>query len=375
MKKKIKKFFKNNKNYLSVFFLFLIFMYSFSYVVGNNIRYQKVNDYRQKIGLTKYKENNLLVRTKTLENMKKDINNQLKKDYEKYIQLVKPSEEIQDKILKIYNSAELTSEEKVGEIKPIVKKDLLEKTDKLKSKIENKLNLNLQYNSKERQDLLNNQEKFEELSKTEDDSVLFLLEMYKELTNINSNIDTVNDESEKRIEESQKKAEEKKVAEEKKEAEEKKKAEEEKKAEENKKTEEETSDATNKNNDSYDSTTPNLDGNFDRANATALANAINAYRNSLGLSSYSYASDKQSCTDSEALAYAQTQNPHNWVCESANNENASYTAIGSDLVGITMDFFINDPPHEAPMSGNYKSIAVSVYQSDGMNYTIVDFFY
>ncbi len=135
----------------------------------------------------------------------------------------------------------------------------------------------------------------------------------------------------------------------------------------------ENTSTNNTSSDSKQDNEPAYEGNFNRADGQNIFNAINDYRSSLGLTPYTYNSGMQSCVDNESIAYANTQNPHNWVCSVAN-ENASIAPVGSDIVSISMGFFISDPPHEVVLSGNYTSAAVSIYESGGMSYIIVGVF-
>lgn len=105
-----------------------------------------------------------------------------------------------------------------------------------------------------------------------------------------------------------------------------------------------------------------------------MFNQTNEYRKSKGLTPYTYNYAKQSCVDKEAKAYAANGNPHNWLCKSAVNENAGIAGVNSNYVNIAMNFFKSDPPHEAVLSGNYKSVAISIVQSKGKMHMIMDVF-
>lgn len=107
--------------------------------------------------------------------------------------------------------------------------------------------------------------------------------------------------------------------------------------------------------------------------AMRMFKLTNDYRKSLGLKPYVYNYQKQSCVFKEARAYADNNNPHNWVCPTAN-ENASIASIKSDYVAIAMRFFKTDPPHEAVLSGNYKSVAIAFVEKNGIVYMIMDVF-
>ncbi|WP_423363441.1 CAP domain-containing protein [Mycoplasma sp. P36-A1] len=108
--------------------------------------------------------------------------------------------------------------------------------------------------------------------------------------------------------------------------------------------------------------------------AMRMFKLTNQYRASLGLKAYTYNYSMQSCVFKEAAAYASNKNPHNWLCSAAANENAGLSSETSDYVQVAMDFFISDPPHEAVLSGNYKSVAIAIVNKDGMNYMIMDVF-
>lgn len=105
-----------------------------------------------------------------------------------------------------------------------------------------------------------------------------------------------------------------------------------------------------------------------------MFNQTNEYRKSKGLKPYTYNYAKQSCVDTEAKAYAANGNPHNWLCKSAANENAGIASVSSNYVKIAMDFFKSDPPHEAVLSGNYSSVAISFVPSNGRMHMIMDVF-
>ena len=109
--------------------------------------------------------------------------------------------------------------------------------------------------------------------------------------------------------------------------------------------------------------------------AMRMFREVNEYRASLGLKPYTYNSGMQSCVFKEARAYANNKNPHNWLCGPAANENAGLAGINSDYVKAAMDFFKSDPPHEAVLSGNYKSVAIAFVEKDGMVYMILDVFH
>ena len=111
-----------------------------------------------------------------------------------------------------------------------------------------------------------------------------------------------------------------------------------------------------------------------QAQAMRMFRETNKYRASLGLKPYKYNNAKQDCVFKEARAYARNKNPHNWLCDVAN-ENASLASVNSDYVAIAMHFFKNDPPHEAVLSGNYNSVAIAFVESNGMVYMIMGVFY
>lgn len=343
--------------YVTIIGVLLVIVGGFS-LITNYSNFKELNDERSSLGINRYEDNNVLVRDKTLENMKKDIDGRLKEFFQKYIELLNPSKENIQKIEAIYNDVKIKNAEKKEQITKIVKGDFIEALKTKEKEVDSLLiSEEIKYSASEKKLIDEAKKKFNMLKKDKDQSLKMLVKNYTETLKIKNDINSVKKSAEKRI------AKEKKAAAKKAEQEEKAKEEEEKNSQ-NQKT----------GSGGYSSPKPQVEGNYDRASASALAAAINNYRQSLGLSPYAINASQQSCTDREAKAYADTQNPHNWVCKAANNENASYTGIGTDMVGVTMNFFVNDPPHEAPMSGNYSSIAVSVYQSNGMNYTIVDFF-
>lgn len=105
-----------------------------------------------------------------------------------------------------------------------------------------------------------------------------------------------------------------------------------------------------------------------------MFNETNAYRISLGLTPYTYNYEQQACVTAEAAAYAANKNPHNWVCSAAANENASLGGVNSDYVAVSMNFFKTDPPHEAVLSGQYRSVAIAMVLSNGTYYIIMDVF-
>lgn len=108
--------------------------------------------------------------------------------------------------------------------------------------------------------------------------------------------------------------------------------------------------------------------------AMRMFKMTNEYRKSKGLKPYTYNSAQQACVHTEAKAYASNNKPHNWLCKAAANENAGLSSVNSDYVKVAMDFFISDPPHEAVLSGNYSSVAISIVNKGNMNYMIMDVF-
>ncbi|MEG0283814.1 MAG: hypothetical protein RR543_02280 [Erysipelotrichales bacterium] len=112
-----------------------------------------------------------------------------------------------------------------------------------------------------------------------------------------------------------------------------------------------------------------------QAQAMRMFKETNEYRKSKGLKPYTYNYQMQSCVLREAKAYASNKNPHNWLCKAAANENAGVASINSDYVKLAMDFFKSDPPHEAVLSGNYNSVAISFVERNGTVYMIMDVFH
>lgn len=108
--------------------------------------------------------------------------------------------------------------------------------------------------------------------------------------------------------------------------------------------------------------------------AMRMFNETNQYRKSKGLTPYKYNYAQQSCAFIEANAFAKNGNPHNWLCKAAVTENAALASVNSDYVGAAMSFFKNDPPHEAVLSGNYRSVAIAIVERNGMMYMIMDVF-
>ena len=109
--------------------------------------------------------------------------------------------------------------------------------------------------------------------------------------------------------------------------------------------------------------------------AMRMFRETNSYRKSLGLKPYTYNYSLQACVFKEAKAYASNKNPHNWLCADAANENAAVSSSSSDYVGIAMNFFKSDPPHEAVLSGNYNSVAIAFVEKNGTVYMIMDVFH
>lgn len=108
--------------------------------------------------------------------------------------------------------------------------------------------------------------------------------------------------------------------------------------------------------------------------AMRMFKETNQYRKSKGLAPYKYNYNQQACVFLEANGYANNGNPHNWLCKAAANENAGLANVNSDYVGSAMTFFKNDPPHEAVLSGNYRSVAIAFVERNGMMYMIMDVF-
>lgn len=361
---------KKNKKITITIFVIMIFIITIliSYLQMNHNKFEALNKIRPDLYLKEYDSNNIFIKNQTLKEMQNDIEDQFEHLKKEYIKQFNPSQDIITKIEKIANNTKLSIEEKEKQIIDILKSDLESNIKKLSDDYNNIINKDINYSDEENSQLKTLNDKYKELIKEK--KSLNLEDMYNKYNNIYNNnmkIKQLQSKANKRIKAEKAKLEQlakEQLAEEQKQKEEQK---------ENAKSSNDDSNSSANSDSNNSSDSSSSDGPYNRALAMSLFNAINAYRTSLGLPKYSYSS-RQSCVDREAKAYADTNNPHNWVCTSAANENASYTAIGSDMVGITMDFFKNDPPHEAPMSGNYSSMAVSVYQKNNMNYTIVDFF-
>jgi len=105
--------------------------------------------------------------------------------------------------------------------------------------------------------------------------------------------------------------------------------------------------------------------------ARRMFNLINEYRAGLGLRPFTYNYAMQSCVFLEAQTYANTRNPHPWVCQPVSNANASLASVHSDYVAIAMNFFRTSPTHEAVISGPYSSATIAFVQQGGMVYMIL----
>ncbi len=337
---------KENKIYIIIALIVLLVIGSFStiYLVSNHNKFIKLNQAMEEIFISPYDENNLLIKGKTLENMEAEIVASIdafSKWYDKNIVLSKENFEKRKELLENDNKRS----EKFEAIQKIYLDDLADKNKTLKSELEKLLKSDIGFNTSEASDIKKYSTELSALGDAKD--IKASIDMYESLKKIKKNANNTIGNAKKRI----------------KEEEEKKKAKEKAKKE-----------AAKKGDYSSMPLSPTqMDGNFNRSLATDLFNAINAYRASIGKPPYAYNSSKQGCIDQEALAYANTSNPHNWVC-SVNNENASTAPVGSNLVSLSMNFFINDAPHEEVLSGrryNYTSAAVSVVQKNGTYYAII----
>ncbi len=314
------------------------------YLVSNHNKFLKLNQAMEEVFISPYDENNLLIKGKTLDNMESEIVasiDEFSKWYDENIVLSKENLEKRKSLLK----SDGKKEEKFDDILKIYLDDLAAKNKTLKSEVEKLLKSDVAFNSSEASNIKKYNGELASLSDPKD--IKESIDVYESLKKIKNNTNKTIDTAKKRI----------------------KKEEEEKKAKE----EAEKLAAKTGNYSNVPLSPTQMEGDFNRSLATDLFNAINSYRASIGKAPYVYNSAKQGCIDQEALAYANTSNPHNWVCDNLN-ENASTAAVGSNLVALSMNFFINDAPHEEVLAGrryNYTSAAVSVVQKNGTYYAIV----
>ncbi len=337
---------KNKKLYIiiALVIILIVGILSTFYLVSNHSKFVKLNMAMEEIFISPYDENNILIKSKTLENMEEEIIGSIEEFstwYDKNITLSKNNLEKRKNLLK----DNLKKEEKFDGIQKIYLEDLNEKNKSLKDELNKLLKSDIKFNDSESLKIKKYSDELNYLSDAKD--IKASIDMYEKLNKIKINTNKTIKEAKARI----KKEEEKK-----------------KKEEEAKKIAAKTGDYS-----SFNLSPTKMEGDFNRSLANDLFAAINSYRASIGKPPYIYNSSKQSCIDQEALAYANTSNPHNWVCDNLN-ENASTAPVGSNLVSLSMNFFINDPPHEEVLSGrryNYTSAAVSVVQKNGTYYAII----
>lgn len=329
-----------------------VLSYETNHYYANYKAYEMLNDVRGEVQLKNYPDNNYLVKNQTIQNMESSIFNKLDSLHTQYVKTVEGTE-IDKQIKSIKEDKKTNNYEKYTKLKSTVRKDLENNISKIKTNINN-------FNIEEH-DLTSSEEtQYEKLLagnkniKVEKEELASnLYNDYQEVVKVENKMKQLKVNINEREEAEEQEAEEQAKKEAQKEKEEEAAA--------------KTLDFSNLSSDLR------VEGNFDRAIGDSMFSAINAYRSSLGLAPYSYNSSMQSCVDQEAQAYGNTQNPHNWVCPVAN-ENASNAPVGSDAVSISMNFFMTDPPHEAVLSGNYSSVAVSSYVQGGTNYIIVGVF-
>lgn len=363
-KLKIKKY---AKQYIAMFVLLIVGGLGTGFLVHENLEFHALNDLREKVELGRYNDANIFVKPKTLSVMGTSVMDKLNVMVENYEEVFQPDDSNKEKLHKTLEDNDISLSEKVTSVEETIRKDEESKINARSDEIKKKIDSEKGFSGSEKKDLQELLMKLQALGMDKTNT-------FKELDIIYGECGTIRDDLGNLIKTKNKRIDEIKKA---------KKAEEEKA----KKAKEEATNSAGKSRGTNSTTSSSGgsskpsesvsgggDSNFNRGEASRLAAAINSYRTGLGLKAYTYNSGLQSCVDSEAKAYAETQNPHNWVCTSAANENASLAPVGSDLIALSMNFFKNDPPHEEPMSGNYSSFAVSVYAKGGMNYAIVDVF-
>ncbi len=320
-------------------------------LINNQYHFLQLNATMEKYNIQPYEKNNYFVKNETLKNMKyKIIDNtsDFIKWYDQNIHLSEVNSKTKNEIIKSKDKNKLEQLEK------LYIKDIKEKNEVVKNDVLDILNKKLEYSNKELKTINDLKSKANNLK----------FNTLKEGIDVYYNLSDIKKEAQKNYDNSKNRIQKEK---------EQRQREEELKRQQEEQQQQNSSNEDKSDNDNSSASSLPKDGNYNRALAQELFNAINAYRTSLGLTPYTYNSSKQSCVDQESKAYANTQNPHNWVCDVAN-ENASIAAIGSDAVSISMEFFVNDPPHEEVLSGNYTSCAVSIYESNGMYYMIVGVF-
>ncbi len=339
--------FKNRKKIIIPILILLILLGTASiYFVPNYKAYEHLNEVRDKVNLSTYKEKNFIVRDLTLSNMQEEIDMQISNYIKEYAKFFNKDETFNEQVYSILNSDEV-QQNKYNSLTKYIDGDL-------KSEVTKKITQLREYDltdvtfNKQEEDQYN--EIIKEINSiiVNNSTIKENLNNYNTLYDLETELTALKEGSLKRVEL-------------------------EKKEEEDIKSDEKDTNPNNTLSTKMQNEEPAYEGNFNRVDGQNIFNAINEYRSSLGLTPYTYNSGMQSCVDNESMAYANTQNPHNWVCPVAN-ENASLAPVGSDVVGISMGFFISDPPHEIVLSGNYTSAAISIYESGGMSYIIVGVF-
>ncbi len=341
---------KKNKLYIIIALVVILTsgLFTTIYLVSNHSKFVKLNNAMEEVFISPYDENNLLIKGKTLENMEKEIVDNIdsfSKWYDKNIVLSKENFKKRENLL----DSDEKKADKFEDIQKIYLDDLMVKNKDLKSELDKLLKSEVSFNKDESTKIKSYTDKLNGLKDVTD--IKGSLDLYDELKKIKKDTNSTVKSAKKRIEKEQ----------------------EQKKAKEKAKKEAEKLAAKTGDYSSVALSPTQMEGNFNRSLANDLFNAINSYRASIGKGPYIYNSAKQSCIDQEALAYANTSNPHNWVCDILN-EYASTASVGSNLVSLSMNFFINDAPHEEVLSGrryNYTSAAVSVVQKNGTYYAII----
>lgn len=365
---KIKNFIKENKklvilNIIVYVILIVVIIVTFMF---NHSRFVVLNKALEQVGMSKYEENNTFVKSKTIEDMTDVLVEDVEVMVDDFVKKTNNNDVIEDIKVIAKNKDNLNEFEQVVKIETLLVDNLNEKNEQAIGKLDSQIKEIKSMNDAEKKvlDEINNKIK---LLTTETKIDYFeIAKVYDDINVVNSDVNTLNKNVDTRIEKEKKEKEKK----------EKEKQEKEKKEAEEKRIKEEAEKSKKKSKSGgYSSTKSDsvMSGNFDRGIAMGIFNATNDYRSSLGLNPYIYSGEKQTCVDAEASAYASNKNPHNWVCD-VSNENASYVGVNQNVVKISMDFFISDPPHEAVLSGDYDSAAVSCAVSGGYYHCILGVF-